>query len=59
MKPSPCYKCPDNPCKKHDTCERYQEYHEGRIAERKKRDEAGAAVDATCLAVKRCKKKRS
>lgn len=23
---SPCYKCPQSPCKEHDTCKEYQEY---------------------------------
>lgn len=58
MSPSPCYKCPDNPCKEHDTCERYQKFHRGRVAERRMKAEENAVLDATCLAIKRCKKKK-
>lgn len=55
---SPCHHCPECPCKKHDTCEKYQEFRERRLATKKKKDEERAAIEATVLAVRRCKRKR-
>ena len=58
MSDSPCHFCPDNPCKMHDTCERYQKFHNERRSMHKKKDEERAVMDATCLAIRRCKRKR-
>ena len=58
MLPSPCYKCPDNPCKNHDTCPKFIAFRQAKSEEKRKMDEFRAAVDATCLAVRRCKRKR-
>lgn len=55
---SPCHHCPQCPCKEHDTCEKYQVYRGLRLAVRKKKEEERAALEATVLAVRRCKRKR-
>ena len=34
---SPCYNCPDRSLECHSTCEKYQAYHDGRVAEQKKK----------------------
>ena len=36
MRSSPCYKCPDNPCKHHDTCKEYQDFRKERAEMHKK-----------------------
>lgn len=55
---SPCHYCPDNPCKKHDTCERYQTFRQNKREEKKKADEERATMDVVCLAIRRCKRKK-
>ena len=55
---SPCHHCTTRPCFNHDTCERYQGYRAKIRAANKKKEEFRAAVDATCIAVQRCKRKR-
>ena len=55
---SPCHHCTKRPCYDHDTCKEYQDFREATRAANKKREEFHAAVDATCIAVRRCKRKR-
>lgn len=55
---SPCHNCPKCPCKNHDTCEKYQEYRNKRLAIYKQKSDERAVIDATCIAVQRCKRKR-
>lgn len=58
MTDSPCHYCPKCPCKEHDTCKDFREYREGILAASKKDQERKAVIDATCIAVRRCKRKR-
>lgn len=55
---SPCHYCPDNPCKKHDTCERYQTFRQNKREEKKMKDEERVTMDVVCLAIRRCKRKK-
>lgn len=58
MKDSPCYKCPENPCKHHDTCPDFQDFRREKREEKKMKDEERAAMDIVCLAIRRCKRKK-
>ena len=58
MGESPCHYCTTRPCFQHDTCERYQRFREAIRVANKKKEEFRAAVDATCIAVRRCKRKQ-
>lgn len=55
---SPCHHCPKCPCKEHDTCPDFIKFRRGKLEEKRQKDEERAAIEATVLAVRRCKRKR-
>ena len=55
---SPCHHCKKRPCFIHDTCPDYIDFRKAIDEANKKQNEMRATIDATCLAIRRCKRKR-